>query len=224
MTTGYVVTIDGPAASGKSTVARLLAQKLGAAFLDTGAMYRAVTLAVMQKAIELTDQKRLVAVLNETKFDFKVDADQMKVCIDGVDVSKEIRDPFVTANSRYIAGAAEVRSRLVEMQRAFAAEHKKVVTEGRDQGTVAFPDAKVKFYLTADIKTRAERRMQELKDDNDITLDDLIKSIQERDAKDSQRSVGPLKPADDAVLVDTTDLNIEQVVDVLFSGVRHLCS
>jgi cytidylate kinase len=224
VTTGYVVTIDGPAASGKSTVARLLAQKIGAAFLDTGAMYRAVTLAVMQKAIELTDEKQLVSVLNETKFDFIINADQMKVCIDGVDVSKEIRDPLVTANSRYIAGAPEVRSRLVEMQRAFAAEHKKVVTEGRDQGTVAFPDAKVKFYLTADIKTRAERRMQELKDDKDITLDDIIKSIEERDAKDSQRSVGPLKPAAKAVIVDTTDLNIEQVVDVLFSGVRELCS
>jgi cytidylate kinase len=224
VTTGYVVTIDGPAASGKSTVARLLAQKIGAAFLDTGAMYRAVTLAVMQKAIELTDEKRLVAVLNETKFDFKIDADQMKVCIDGVDVTREIRDPLVTANSRYIAAVPEVRSRLVEMQRAFAVEHKKVVTEGRDQGTVAFPDAKVKFYLTADIKTRAERRMQELKDDKDITLDDLIKSIEERDAKDSQRSVGPLKPADDAVLVDTTELDIEQVVDVLLSGVRELCS
>ena len=224
MTTGYVVTIDGPAASGKSTVARLLAQKIGAAFLDTGAMYRVVTLAVMQKAVDLTDEKRLVSVLNEAKFDFKIDADQMKVCINGVDVTEQIRDPLVTANSRYIAGAPEVRSRLVEMQRAFAAEHKKVVTEGRDQGTVAFPDAKVKFYLTADIKTRAERRMQELKDDKDITLDDIIKSIEERDAKDSQRSVGPLKPADDAVLVDTTELDIEQVVDVLFSGVRHLCS
>ena len=224
MTTGYVVTIDGPAASGKSTVARLLAQKIGAAFLDTGAMYRAVTLAVMQKGIGLTDEKQLVSVLNETKFDFIINADQMKICIDGVDVTEQIRDPLVTANSRYIAGAPEIRSRLVEMQRAFAAEHKKVVTEGRDQGTVAFPDAKVKFYLTADIKTRAERRMQELKDDKDITLDDLIKSIEERDAKDSQRSVGPLKPADDAVLVDTTDLNIEQVVDVLLSHMRGLCS
>ncbi len=224
MTTGYVVTIDGPAASGKSTVARLLAQKIGAAFLDTGAMYRAVTLAVMQKGIGLTDEKQLVSVLNETKFDFIINADQMKICIDGVDVTEQIRDPLVTANSRYIAGAPEVRSKLVEMQRAFAAEHKKVVTEGRDQGTVAFPDAKVKFYLTADIKTRAERRMQELKDDKDITLDDLIKSIEERDAKDSQRSVGPLKPADDAVLVDTTDLNIEQVVDVLLSHMRGLCS
>ena len=224
MTTGYVVTIDGPAASGKSTVARLLAQKIGAAFLDTGAMYRAVTLAVMQKAVDLTDEKQLVSVLNEAKFDFIINADQMKVIIDGVDVTEQIRDPLVTANSRYIAAVPEVRSRLVEMQKAFAAEHKKVVTEGRDQGTVAFPDARVKFYLTADIKTRAERRMRELEDDKDITLDDLIKSIEERDAKDSQRSVGPLKPADDAVLVDTTELDIEQVVDVLFSGVRHLCS
>jgi cytidylate kinase len=224
VTSDFVVTIDGPAGSGKSTVARLLAKKLGAAFLDTGAMYRAVTLAVMQNGIELTDPKQLAGVLDETKFDFIIDDNQMKVMIGGVDVTEQIRAPLVTANSRYIADAPEIRSRLVEMQRGFAGEHRRVVTEGRDQGTVAFPDAKVKFYLTADVKTRAQRRMKELDGKDDVSLDGLIRSIQKRDEKDSQRSVGPLKPADDAVHVDTTDLNIEQVVDVLLSKVRKVCS
>lgn len=219
-----VVTIDGPAASGKSTIARLLAQKLGATFLDTGAMYRAVTLAAMQKGIELSDEQELLDVLGKTKFDFRADWDKMSVFIDGVDVTEQIRRQSVTGNSRYIASAPKIRARLVEMQRDFAAAYEKVVTEGRDQGTVAFPDADVKFFLTADIQTRAQRRMQELKDTGGVTLEGLVKSIEQRDAKDSQRAEGPLKAADDAILVDTTDLGIEDVVELLVCHVRSECS
>jgi cytidylate kinase len=218
-----IVTIDGPAASGKSTVARLLAQRLEAVFLDTGAMYRAVTFAAMQKGIELSDEQKLLDVLKDTKFDFRAGADGMSVFIDGVDVTGQIRQQDVTVNSRYIAAAQKVRARLVQMQRDFAAAHQKVVTEGRDQGTVAFPNADVKFYLTADIETRARRRMQELEDTAEVTLDDLVKSIGRRDAKDSQRADGPLKAAEDAILIDTTNLNLEQVVELLLSHVRGLC-
>jgi cytidylate kinase len=220
---GFVVTIDGPAASGKSTVARLLAQRLGCAFLDTGAMYRAVTLAAMQKNANLEDERMLLDVLEKTKFDFKSEADKMSAFIDGVDVTDRIREQSVTENSRYIAAAPKVRTGLVRMQRDFAAVHKKIVTEGRDQGTVAFPDADVKFYLTADIRTRALRRIRELKDAEDTTLDDIVESIRRRDAKDSQRAEGPLKAAEDAILIDTADLNIEQVVELLFSHVREKC-
>ena len=221
---GFVVTIDGPAASGKSTVARLLAQKLGAVFLDTGAMYRAVTLAAMRKKVQLSNEAALLDVLKSTKFDFRVDADKMSTAIDGVDVSAQIRRPVVTENSRYIAAAPKVRAELVRMQRDFAARHDKVVTEGRDQGTVAFPDADVKFYLTADIKTRAHRRMQELIGSEDVSLDELVKSIEDRDASDSRRAEGPLKPATDAIPIDTTELSIEQVVELLVSHVRDKCS
>jgi cytidylate kinase len=218
-----VITIDGPAASGKSTVARLLAQRLGAVFLDTGAMYRAVTLAAMQKGARLSDEQALLDVLNNTKFEFREGENGMRVFIDGADATASIRRQDVTENSRYIAAAPKVRAALVEMQRDFAAEHKKVVTEGRDQGTVAFPNADVKFFLTADIETRAKRRMNELKDASKATLDSLVRSIEQRDAKDSSRAEGPLKAADDAVLVDTTDLNLEQVVELLVCGVRSKC-
>ena len=220
---GFVVTIDGPAASGKSTVARLLAEKLGAVFLDTGAMYRAVTLAAMRRKVQLSDEAALLRLLKSTRFDFRVDADKMNVSVDGVDVSAEIRRPVVTENSRYIAAAPKVRAELVGMQRDFAARHDKVVTEGRDQGTVAFPDANVKFYLTADIKTRARRRMQELAGSEDVNLDELVKSIEDRDASDSRRAEGPLRPAADAIPIDTTELNIEQVVELLASYVRQRC-
>lgn len=221
---GFVVTIDGPAASGKSTVARGLAQKLGAVFLDTGAMYRAVTLAAMQKGVRLSDASGLLDTLRKTKFDFVADADKMKVAVDGVDVSTEIRQPGVTENSRYIAAEPKVRAELVRMQRDFAGKHDKVVTEGRDQGTVAFPDADVKFYLTADIKTRAGRRMKELEGAEAVSFDELVRAIRDRDASDSQRAEGPLRPAADAIPIDTTELNIEQVVELLVSHVRARCS
>ncbi len=157
-----VITIDGPAASGKSTVARLVAQKLGAGFLDTGAMYRAVTLAAIKAGVDMSDEKKLLGVMRTSKFQFSVKDGLMKAAIDGVDVSDEIRSPEVTEKARYIASAAKVREKLVQMQRQFAAGEKKIVTEGRDQGTVAFGDADIKFYLTADVRERARRRQAEL--------------------------------------------------------------
>jgi cytidylate kinase len=129
-------------------VARLLAQKLGASFLDTGAMYRAVTLAAMQAGVDLNDQEKLLDIAQTCKFQFSVEADKMIVCIDGIDATEQIRCLEVTANARYIAAAPKVREVLVQMQRQFAADRQRVVTEGRDQGTVTFGDADVKFYLT----------------------------------------------------------------------------
>lgn len=215
-----IITIDGPAASGKSTVARLLAQRLGAVFLDTGAMYRGVTLAAMRKGVRLSDEQALLDVLNNTKFEFRADVNGMSVFVDEVDVTAVIRQQDVTENSRYIAAAPKVRARLVEMQRDFAAEYEKVVTEGRDQGTVAFPNADVKFFLTADIETRAKRRLGELESTAELTLENMVRSIKQRDEKDSDRTDGPLKAADDAILIDTTDMNLDRVVGVLVSNLR----
>jgi cytidylate kinase len=216
-----VITIDGPAASGKSTVARLLAEKLGAAFLDTGAMYRAATLAAMQKGVDLTKQDQLIDVLDNTQFRFTPARDGMRVHIDGADVTDEIRGPQITANARYVAGCIPARQRLVEMQRRFAETHNRVVTEGRDQGTVAFPDASVKFFLTARLDERARRRQAELKAKGVVqTTEQICQAIQKRDDSDENRSVGPLKPAADAIVVDTTDLTIEQVVDKLVKTVN----
>ncbi len=219
-----VITIDGPAASGKSTVARVLAEKLGAVFLDTGAMYRAVTLEAMKAGADMADEKQLLRILEASDFEFASDKGQMLVRINGLDVTEQIRWPDVTANARYIASAPKVREKLVQMQRDFAEGREKIVTEGRDQGTVAFPDADLKFYLTAEPAERARRRQAELQDKGAaVELEQLQKDIEQRDKSDRTRSVGPLTPADDAIVVDTTALSIDEVVDKLFNYVRQRC-
>ncbi|MGA2679170.1 MAG: (d)CMP kinase [Sedimentisphaerales bacterium] len=221
----FIITIDGPAASGKSTIARLLAAKLNAVFLDTGAMYRAATLAAILDGADLTNQQRILEVIDETVFEFKATPNGMLVRIDGVDATAQIRDPKVTANARYIACLAPARQRLVDMQRRFAQAYERIVTEGRDQGTVAFPDANVKFYLTADLNERARRRQVELKAKAiQQTEDEIRQAILKRDQSDENRAVGPLKPADDAVIVDTTGLSIDEVVGKLADCVKQKCS
>jgi len=212
-----IITLDGPSASGKSTIARLLARRIGASFLDTGAMYRAVTLAAMQTGVDIEDEQAILKVLAEKDFDFADIGGRMVVRIDGSDVTKAIRRPEVTANARYIASCPEVRKRLVQMQRRYASEEKNIVTEGRDQGTIVFPDADVKFYLTASIEERARRRQEELSTSGkEVSLKEIREAIRSRDESDQSRSVGPLKAADDAIVVDTTNISIEQVVDKLF--------
>ncbi len=216
-----VITIDGPAASGKSTVARLLAEKLGASFLDTGAMYRAVTLAAMQAGVDMSDEQKLLGVLKTRKFQFSIKDGKMAVCIDGVDVTEQLRSPEITANAKHIASAEKLREELVKMQRQFAARQAKIVTEGRDQGTVAFGDADIKFYLTAETTERARRRQAELRAKGiSESLEQIQKAIEERDKSDQSRVVGPLKPASDAIIVDTTDLGIEEVVEKLLGFVK----
>jgi cytidylate kinase len=218
----FVITIDGPAASGKSTVARLLAERLGASFLDTGAMYRAVTLAAIEAGVDLGDEEKLRGVLDSRKFRFTVREGKMAVFVDGIDVTEQIRRPEVTANARYVASAAKLREKLVEMQREFAAKERQIVTEGRDQGTVAFPDASVKFYLIADSAERAKRRQIELRAKGiSENLEQIQKAIEERDRSDEERAVGPLRPAEDAIVVDTTDLSIEEVVEKLLRFVEE---
>jgi cytidylate kinase len=219
-----IITIDGPAASGKSTAARLLASRLDASFLDTGAMYRAVTLAAMRAGVDLSDEQKLLDVIKKHEFQFSGRSGKMVVCIDGSDVTEQIRSPGVTANARYIAAAPRIREKLVQMQRQFAAGRRKIVTEGRDQGTVAFADANIKFYLTADLAERARRRQAELGISGFQLATDIQKAIEQRDKSDQDRAVGPLKPAEDAIIIDTTNLSIEQVVEKLADYVREKCS
>ncbi|MCL5279155.1 MAG: (d)CMP kinase [Planctomycetes bacterium] len=220
-----VVTIDGPAGSGKSTVARLLAERLDAAFLDTGAMYRAITLAAVRDGVELSDEGQLVAVLAKHRFDFKAAQGKMLVAIDGQDVTEAIRDNDLTAKVRFAAAAPRVRERLVRMQRAFAARHARIVTEGRDQGTVVFPEANAKFYLTAHVRERARRRKTELEaKGRPADLEQIRQAIEARDRSDENRTVGPLKPAPDAVVIDTTDLSIAQVVERVYRHIEERCS
>jgi len=219
-----IITIDGPAASGKSTVARLLAEKLNASFLDTGAMYRAVTLAAMQAGANLKDQRQLLEVLQTARFDFTEQGGKTVIHLNGADVTEQIRNPVVTADAKFIADAPKMREKLVQMQRGFADSRCRIVTEGRDQGTVAFPDAAVKFYLIAGLDERARRRQAELEAKGMYqTLEQIRKAIEERDANDQGRAVGALRPADDAVAVDTTELSIEQVVEKLYACVKERC-
>ena len=217
-----IITIDGPAASGKSTAARLLARRLNASFLDTGAMYRAVTLAAMQAGVDFKDEDKLLRVIQNTDFQFSIEDDTMMVSIDGTDVTEEIRKPYITANVRYIASCPKAREQLVQMQRQFAEEPRKIVTEGRDQGTVAFPDADIKFYLIADLDERAKRRQTDLRSQGgDDSLERIQDALEQRDTSDRSRTVGPLKPAEDAVIIDTTHLTIDGVVDELLSWVKR---
>ncbi|MDI9433209.1 MAG: (d)CMP kinase [Planctomycetota bacterium] len=217
----FVVTIDGPAASGKSTVARRVARQIGATFLDTGAMYRAVTWAAMQDGVDWNDQEKLAGVVDRHAFAFEAADDAMLVCVDGIDITEKIRDPELTANVRYIASSGPLRAKLVEMQRQFARRCGRVVTEGRDQGTVAFPDADAKFYLVADATERARRRKIDLEAQGVAAdLDELRRTIEARDRSDESRAVGPLRPAADAICVDTTRLTVEDVVQCLLGHIN----
>ncbi len=216
-----VITIDGPAGSGKSTAAKILAKRLGFGFLDTGAMYRAAALAAMRAGIDITDRTALKRVLDESDFEFLTDDGALRAVLNGVDVTEQIRDPLVTDNVGKIAPVDFVRDELVKMQREFAAKAGSIVTEGRDQGTVVFPDAKVKFFLTAAVGERARRRFEELKANGcDVDIKEIEDAIALRDLNDSQRKIAPLRKADDAVEIDTTGLDIEGVVAKLLEVVK----
>lgn len=218
-----IITIDGPAGSGKSSTAKLLAARLNASFLDTGAMYRAATLAAMQSNCDLSSIAQLENIIDNTDFEFKVKDGVMTVGINGADVTEKIRDPKVTANVHYIASQASLRQKLVELQRKFAGDCEKIVTEGRDQGTVVFPDANLKIFLTADNAERAKRRSLELSQKGyKVDISGLEKEIEERDLRDTSRTVAPLTPARDAVLLDTTHLTLEQVVEKILELVKKL--
>ena len=205
-----IVTIDGPAGAGKSTVARGLAARLGYLFLDTGAMYRAATYAVMQSG-DLQNQESRITVTN----DIQIDVTDGVVLINGEDVSRMIRTAEVTNNIHFLADDPLVRSVLVERQRAIA-EGQNVVTEGRDQGTVAFPDAEFKIFLTASPEERARRRQTERSAlGEDVTVDEMLAAQNIRDKQDEMRPVGALQKAADAVEVVTDGMTIEKVIAYL---------
>lgn len=200
-----IVAIDGPAGAGKSTVGRAVAARLGLDYLDTGAMYRAVTFAALRRGIDPGDQDD-VAVLSS---DVEMTLDGLSVTVDGVDATVEIRGREVTAAVSAVAANPRVRSELVRRQRSWVAAHGGGVVEGRDIGSVVFPDATLKVFVTASPHVRAQRRVAEIGGD----VAEVEASIIERDRKDSTRADSPLTETSDAVLVDTTDLSIDEVVE-----------
>lgn len=215
--TTMIVTIDGPAGAGKSTIARALAGRLGFRFLDTGAMYRAVALAALERGHDWTQNEQLVALARQLKLEVTAD----RVAIDGRDVTQAIRTLEVTNHTHYAANNPGVRELLVELQRR-AAGTDDIVTEGRDQGTVVFPHAQCKIYLTASPEERARRRALELSQRGQpAAVADVLRKQNERDRSDANRAVGPMVPADDAIEVVTDGLSPDEVLDRLEALVRE---
>jgi len=212
-----IVTIDGPAGSGKSTAARGLARRLCFEYLDTGAMYRAVALALTRADLPFADAARVVEFLNHTRLEMPPG----RVVLDGHDVTEAIRHPAMSDASSRVAVEPHVRAVLVQWQRQVA-NGRDMVCEGRDQGSVVFADSPCKFYLTARVETRALRRLAELRARGvETTLDRMIEDLEIRDHRDATREVGPLLRPDDAIVIDSDDLTPEQVLDRMEAEVRR---
>ena len=207
-----VIAIDGPAGSGKSTTAKHAAEKLGFIHINTGAMYRGIALKCIQGEIDLNSSSEIDKILNQTKFEFGREAGSV-LFMDGVDISSEITSSLVTESVSRVSAVPQIREKLVQYQRKMA-EGLDVVLEGRDIGTVVFPDAEFKFFLIADIEERARRRKKEMETMGEIvSLRELTTELEERDRKDSTREHSPLKKAEDAVEIDTTGLSIAEQVN-----------
>ena len=212
-----IVTIDGPAGAGKSSAARTLARRLGFEFLDTGAMYRAVALAALRAGLELHDQEGLARLVAAQR----IEMPPSRVLLNGEDVTAAIRTPAVTAATSPVADSKVVRQHLVGLQRAIAAG-RDMVCEGRDQGTVVFPDAACKFFLQADPVERARRRQREMEARGEaVEFDAVLRAQEERDRRDAARDLAPMVPAADAIIVDSTHLGPAQVVDLMECEVRR---
>ncbi len=212
-----IVTIDGPAGSGKSSAARLLAERLEFDFLDTGAMYRAVTFAALRAGFDLTDERALGRLLDAMRLDMPPG----RVLLDGADVTHAIRTPEVTARTGVIADSPTVRRRLVAWQRRIA-DGRHVVTEGRDQGTIVFPHAEAKFFLVADPVERARRRHREIfARGREIPFAEVLAAQRERDARDAARDIAPMVPAGDAIILDSTRMTPDEVVATMEQQVRQ---
>jgi len=208
------IAIDGPAGAGKSTIARLIAGRLGILYLDTGAMYRAVGLKALRTGTDMRSEPAMAALLEQTNLDIRFVRQSQQIYLDGEDVTSAIRLPEVARAASDVSALPVVRLKLVELQRQIASGQN-LILDGRDIGTYVLPHASYKFFLTADLRERARRRLLDLqaRGSQDATLDQVADDMSYRDNQDSSRALAPLKQADDAILVDTTGLTIEEVVE-----------
>ena len=216
-----IVAIDGPVGAGKSTTARTVAEKLEFLYIDTGAMYRAVTLDVLDRGVDPEDEGRVCEIAGGARVELVIEEGSQHTLLHGRDVSGRIRDRDVTRAVSAVSAMGCVRSRMTEMQRILG-ENGGIVMEGRDIGTVVFPDAECKIYLDASVEVRAQRRYEELiGKGEDVSFDGLIQEIRERDRANSTRALAPLRQADDAVLVDTTGMTFDEQVDAIVLLVKE---
>lgn len=212
------IAIDGPGGAGKSTVAKSVATRLNVDYIDTGAMYRAVAYKTIINDVDVDDTEKIKELLEETVIDFS----KGDIFLDGKNVNKEIREPEISKVASKVSQIFEVREKLVELQRIMA-KTKSVVMDGRDIGTNVLPEANCKFYMTASPQERAKRRYDELKSKGkDVSYEDVFSDIVHRDKQDMERELNPLRKAEDAVEIDTTGLNIQEVVDIILKKVQGL--
>ena len=219
---GLIIAIDGPSGAGKSTTARRLAERLGYVYIDTGAMYRAVGWKAVQEKIDPADEEMLADLCRRTEVSISRSDGEPKISVDGRDVSGEIRTPEMGMMASAVSRSASVRARLLTLQRELG-KSGGVVMDGRDIGTVVFPDADVKFFLDANADERGLRRYRELKAKGaDVDPERIIREIRDRDRQDSGRSLAPLRRADDALLIDSTSLDINEVLERMLSEIEKV--
>ncbi|MCM8758682.1 MAG: (d)CMP kinase [Candidatus Omnitrophica bacterium] len=211
----FVIAIDGPAGAGKSTVAKMVAEKLGFLYVDTGAMYRALTFKALKQKLDLKNKKELIDMAKKSTIELLQVKGSYKVFLDGQDVTEEIRTEEISKNSHFVACIPEIRELLWNIQRSYR-EHNDIVMEGRDIGTIVFPDAQLKIFLDASIEERTKRRHSQLKQQGiDIDIETLRQEIIKRDEKDSKRDIAPLKKHPNAIVIDTTNMTIEEEVTLI---------
>ncbi len=217
-----IITIDGPAGVGKTTVAKILAQRLGFIYVDTGAMYRTVALMSLEKGISVENTKLLGEEAQKLKLNFKQDGDNIRIFLKKRDISDLIRTPEIDMLSSTVSKIKEVREALWRLQRDLAQRLKRAIFEGRDMGTVVFPEAPIKFFLTASPEIRAKRRWKQLQAaGKEVDYQEVYEALLKRDKQDSERQIAPLRPASDAIIIDTTHLGIEEVVNKMQTYVAN---
>ena len=222
--TPTVITIDGPSGSGKGTLSQLLAKKIGFHLLDSGALYRLVALAALKQGVNIQDERQVEQVAAQLDVRFDITDESTRILLSGEDVTSAIRNEIISMNASVVAAYPGVREALLKRQRDFR-QLPGLVADGRDMGTTVFPDADIKIFLTASAEARAQRRYKQLVEKGEsVDMNALIKDIQERDERDSKRTVSPLKPAADAILLDSTQMTIEEVLEAMLSlvkGAKH---